>query len=69
VLVRFSVGTDGRANGCTVMESSGHPDLDATTCRLIERRFRFEPAKDARGHAVPDVKAWQQVWWLEPRGG
>jgi periplasmic protein TonB len=50
------------------LESSGHPELDATTCRLIERRFRFEPARDAHGDLTEDIKAWQQIWWLEPAG-
>jgi protein TonB len=68
VLARFSVGKDGRASGCTLLESSGHPELDATTCRLIERRFRFEPARDAHGDLTVDIKAWQQIWWLEPAG-
>lgn len=65
VLVRFTVGRDGRAKGCTVLESSGHPELDATTCRLIEQRFRFEPARNAQGDPIPDIKAWNQIWWLE----
>lgn len=64
MFVRFTVGTDGRAGGCTVMRSSGNAELDATTCRLIERRFRFDPARDTQGRLVSDVKGWEQVWWL-----
>ncbi|WP_339688839.1 TonB family protein [uncultured Parasphingorhabdus sp.] len=68
VVAHFTVGVDGRASDCTVRQSSGHPALDATTCRLIEQRFRFEPARDARGRAVPRPYGWLQEWWQDGRG-
>lgn len=68
VLVHFTVGTDGRAGGCTVIRSSGHTVLDVTTCRLIEKRFRFDPARDTAGRPMPELRGWKQDWWLEPRG-
>lgn len=64
VLVRFAVHPSGRAGSCIVLRSSGNADLDTATCRLIERRFRFEPARDAAGRPVPDTKMWEQIWWL-----
>lgn len=67
VTTRFTVGTDGRARGCSVTQSSGHAELDATTCRLIEQRFRYRPAKDAGGQPVTEVRGWRQDWWLERR--
>ena len=67
VVVHFDVGTDGRVGNCRVVSSSGNADLDRTTCRLIEKRFRYRPATDAAGRAVPDVAGWKQDWWLEPR--
>lgn len=67
VRVHFTVATNGRATDCRVVMSSGHPELDTTTCRLIEGRYRFEPARDARGQPVPETKGWEQVWWLEGR--
>ncbi|PTQ12072.1 energy transducer TonB [Sphingomonas oleivorans] len=65
VYVRFTVETDGRAYGCAVVRSSGNADLDATTCRLIERRYRYTPARDAEGWPVPEVRLWKQIWWIE----
>lgn len=65
VRVRFTVSADGRATECRVTTSSGHAQLDSATCRLIERRYRFEPARDARGRRVPEARAWEQRWWLE----
>ncbi|WP_373490623.1 energy transducer TonB [Parasphingorhabdus sp.] len=68
VMVRFTVGTDGRARGCQIRQSSGHPVLDATTCRLIEARFRFEPARDTSGRPVARPYGWLQQWWQDGRG-
>lgn len=65
VVARFTVEIDGRASGCKVARSSGNPQLDATTCRLIEERFRYRPARDDRGRPVRDVAGWKQDWWLE----
>jgi protein TonB len=65
VTVRFTVGADGRARGCAVAISSGRGDLDATTCRLIEARFRYRAARDAAGRAVAEERGWRQTWWFE----
>lgn len=67
VLVRYTVTPDGRATGCFSTRSSGNAELDHATCRLIERRFRFEPARNAAGEPVADVRYWEQRWWLERR--
>lgn len=52
VSVIYAVETDGRVTDCQVSRSSGLPDLDALTCRLIEQRFRYEPSRDPEGHPV-----------------
>jgi protein TonB len=65
VTAHFTVGADGRPSKCRVVKSSGNADIDATTCRLIEQRFRYEPARNKSGHPISDVTGWQQTWWLE----
>ena len=67
VLVRYTVGTDGRVSGCTVTQSSGNVDLDSVTCTLVERRFRYEPARDAQGRPVTDTLTGRHIWWTEPK--
>lgn len=62
VSVRFTVAPNGRAAGCMVTKSSGNATVDATACRLIERRFRYEPARDARGRPVPDMIVGTDIW-------
>ena len=48
----YTVETDGRATRCQITRSSGSAELDETTCRLIEQRFRFDPSRDRYGRPV-----------------
>ena len=52
VVVSYRIRADGAVDRCTVLRSSGYEVLDSATCRLIEQRFRFEPARDAGGRAI-----------------
>lgn len=60
--IDFIVGTTGRVTRCRVTRSSGVPQLDALTCRLILERFRFRPATDSRGRPVEDEIEGVHVW-------
>lgn len=74
VSVRYVVRTDGRVDRCRVTRSSGHAELDAITCRLIEQRFRYRPSLDARGRPVEATIVEDHSWVSEidpnedPRG-
>lgn len=63
VVVKVTVGTDGRASNCSVFKPSPDPEADAITCRLVEQRLRFKPATDAGGNAVPAPFYWRQRWF------
>lgn len=63
--VRFLVWTDGRVRECAVEKSSGVPQLDETTCRLIRERLRYAPARDGRGRAVPAWIIENHTWVIE----
>jgi protein TonB len=52
VFVSYRVRADGAVDRCTVLQSSGFAVLDEATCRLIEQRFRFQPARAADGQAI-----------------
>ena len=65
VTAQLNVSAAGIVTSCSIAQSSGNAVLDAATCRLIRERFRFAPARDSQGNAVPDVKGWQQRWWRE----
>lgn len=58
----LTVGTDGRVSRCRVTRSSGIPQLDSLTCRLIEERFRFHPSTDRYGRPIEDETDWDQTW-------
>lgn len=61
-----SVGPDGRVTSCQITGSSGHNDLDSTTCNLIQRRARFTPATDGEGQ--PTTGSWSSaVRWEIPK--
>lgn len=60
VRIAILVGTDGRPKRCRVFGSSGLPDTDARTCELAMARFRFEPARNARGQAIEAEYGWEQ---------
>lgn len=50
--VVLSVDENGRVSGCRVTASSGHAILDAATCRILNSRARFTPARDRKGEVV-----------------
>lgn len=60
--VRFTVQPNGRVTECAVTRSSGDSDLDRTTCRMIERRFRYRPALDARGNPIAETVTTAFEW-------
>jgi len=65
--MRFTVGVNGRVTDCRVTRSSGNADLDAVTCQLILKRFRYEPSRDASGKPYADVVTGEQAWELYDR--
>lgn len=62
VSVTFTVETNGRVSDCRITRSSGIPELDALTCRLMEQRFRFRPSTDRYGRPIPDQVDWDHDW-------
>ena len=60
----FTVLPDGRIANCRVTRSSNNAALDATTCRLALKRFRFRPARDSSGRAIASEVDGEQEWRL-----
>lgn len=46
------VNPKGEVEECSVLKSSGSRQLDGQTCRLLQKRARFDPATDANGFAI-----------------
>lgn len=65
VSVRYTVEVDGHATNCRVTTSSGNAELDATTCQLIEKRFRFRPSRDEEGMPVRATIVENHTWVID----
>ena len=63
ILMEFQIGTDGRVRNCRVMQSSGNPVLDASTCRLVEQRYVYRPALDKQGRPTVITGRMSRWWW------
>jgi len=62
--VRFTVQPSGRVTHCRAVRSSGFSLLDAIACQLIEKRFRFRPAKNIAGKPVR-ADVMENHTWVE----
>jgi protein TonB len=58
----FTVGPNGRVGRCAITRSSGVPELDALTCRLVQQRFVYRPSTDRYGHPIADEVEGEHEW-------
>lgn len=63
VTVYMTVGIDGRASNCRIVQASPDAEADRITCSLAVERFRFKPAQDAAGKPVAAEYGWRQRWF------
>ncbi|KQS02139.1 hypothetical protein ASG11_15255 [Sphingomonas sp. Leaf357] len=68
VWVRYTVTPKGRAEDCRVTRSSGNAEIDAVTCKLILKRFRYRAGTDAAGRAIASVVEEDHHWLIEREG-
>lgn len=64
VRVSYTIGEDGRVTACEVAATSGFSRLDDATCKIIMRRWRFNPAT-RNGQPVAERKTQPVRWKLE----
>lgn len=62
VSASFTVLTNGRVSGCHITRSSGVPQLDSLTCRILEQRFRFRPGTDRYGRPISEEADYDYDW-------
>lgn len=65
VIVNYEVGLEGIPSDCRAVKSSGQPRLDDKTCKLIETRFRYSPAKDVAGHDISARIVETHTWTVK----
>lgn len=63
VIVKVTVGTDGRASNCSIYRSSPDAEADRITCQLVVERLRFKPATNRNGDPVAAPFYWKQRWF------
>ncbi len=64
---RLTIGPDGLPQQCEIISSSGHADLDSTTCRLVMERARFRPGRDEKNARVGGTYS-NRIRWQIPDG-
>ena len=63
VTVELTVGAMGRVRACNVSSSSGSRTLDAVSCKILQKRALFTPARDGNGSPTTDTVS-QEIRWL-----
>jgi len=62
VEVSFRVRSDGEADQCRIVASSGIAAVDNATCRAIEQRFLYRPALDGAGRPIDWTVRTDYTW-------
>jgi protein TonB len=68
VTIVVTIEPSGRVSYCDVVRSSGSGLLDETTCRLVQQRYRYQPARDAQGRPVRAREMQNHIWVMEYAG-
>jgi protein TonB len=64
VRVKVTLDATGAVQNVELVKSSGHSRLDEATLRLVRTKFRYTPAKDAAGNAIPAAMITNVTWNL-----
>jgi TonB family protein len=65
VRVELKIDREGRVSRCNVLASSGSKSLDSATCRILQSRARFTPARGIDGQPTEDTYTQSITWRLE----
>lgn len=69
VLPRVDVDAQGKVVRCQIAKSSGVPELDETTCRLLVERGRFKAATNRKGRPIAGKWSKRVAWVLPEASG
>jgi periplasmic protein TonB len=59
----YTIGTDGRVTNCSANGATSA--LDAETCKLIIRRFKFKPAIGSDGNPIQENRSQRVKWQIQ----
>lgn len=60
----LTISRRGTVSACRILRSSGSEALDRQTCRILERRARFDPARNSTGKRMADEYSGRIRWEL-----
>ncbi len=60
----LKIDASGKVSDCAITKSTGHDVLDGATCRLLERRARFTPARNGKGEKVAGTYSSSINWQI-----
>ena len=63
--VKLRISDSGRVQACGIARSSGNAALDATTCRVVRARGRFQPAVDTVGRPMASDFTGKIDWVIQ----
>lgn len=63
-IIGWTIGLDGRASDCRVLQTSRVPSLDQAACRAIVRRAKYEPAIGLDGKPMVSHGTTKVSWKL-----
>lgn len=69
VNIELAISPTGAVEGCKILVSSTHPDLDAETCNIATNRAKFGPALDLTGQPTAGRVQTQLNWRVPGEGG
>jgi TonB family protein len=69
VRIELAISPVGAVDGCKVIESSGHTDLDTESCKIASSKAKFGPALDVTGQATAGRVQTELRWRIPGEGG
>jgi TonB family protein len=69
VKFELAISPTGAVEGCKVLESSTHADLDAESCKIAVNKAKFGPALDVAGQATAGRVQTGLNWRIPMEGG
>jgi TonB family protein len=61
---QLALGKNGRPTACTIIESSGHAELDLATCRLMMERAKYDMSSVPASNTTPTLT--RKFGWTLP---
>ena len=62
--MRLMIEADGRVSKCAMIARTVANGFDSSACKIMVRKARFEPARDAEGNPLPSYYMQRLRYWI-----